>query len=119
MQKTLQSNVFYANLCAEPGSNVQGGTRPVIVVSNEDYNRTSDAVTIIPLSTRHTKSRIPTHVWVDMDGLPKRSLVLCEQINTIDKKLLRNRIGSLNNDFDRRRIARAVEIQLGLDPRYK
>ena len=54
MQKTLQSNVFYANLCAEPGSNVQGGTRPVIVVSNEVYNRTSDSVTIIPLSTRHS-----------------------------------------------------------------
>lgn len=118
MQNSYQSGIFYANLIKEQGSNVQGGTRPVIVVSNEESNRTSDSVTIIPLSTSQTKTRLPTHVWLDVAGLSRRSLALCEQINTIDKKLLRNRIGTLDNELDRRRIARAVEIQLGLDPRY-
>lgn len=119
MPRTLQNNIFYAELITEPGSNVQGGTRPVLVVSNDEHNLASDTVTIIPLSTSQTKTRLPTHVWVDMDGLPRRSLVLCEQINTINKSQLLNCIGSLNNEVDRKRIARAVEIQLGLDPRYK
>ncbi|MCH5315097.1 MAG: type II toxin-antitoxin system PemK/MazF family toxin, partial [Eubacterium sp.] len=75
----------------------QGGTRPVLIISNDIGNRYSPTVIVAAITSRvHTKAKLPTHTVVrDFEGLDKESIILAEQIRTIDKQRLHKYIGML------------------------
>lgn len=107
-----QFDIWFANLPKKENSHVQGGTRPVIIVSNNTANKFSPVITIIPLTSRIDKRPLPTHVSLYIDGLTARSLALCEQLTTIDKHLLTSRVGAVDS-LDRAALNRALAIQFG------
>ena len=89
--------IWFADLDFHFSSNIQGGSRPVLIVSNDINNAKSNTVTVIPMTSRMKRSELPTHVWVDkeaMSGMYKGSMVLAEQITTIDKSRLVRRLGT-------------------------
>ena len=91
MELTIKrGDIYYAELNPVIGSE-QGGTRPVLIISNDIGNKHSPTVIIAPITSRiHTKAKIPTHTLIkDFDGLDKNSIILFEQIRTIDKQRLR------------------------------
>ena len=91
-----RGDIFYAELNPVIGSE-QGGTRPVLVISNNTGNRHSPTVIIAPITSRtHTKAKLPTHTEVkDFEKLDKDSIILLEQIRTIDKQRLKQYIGMM------------------------
>lgn len=93
-------DIYYARLTG--GENIQKGTRPVVIAQNDVGNKYSTTVEVIPMSTRIHKARyMPTHVLIHPDGengLPAASVVLAEQVVTINKKDLVSFIGILNMD---------------------
>lgn len=114
--KISRGDLFYANLSPVLGSE-QGGVRPVVVIQNEAGNKYSPTTIIAPITSRKNKTRLPTHVRIGASseyGLPKDSMVLLEQIRTIDKERLREKIGHLKGrimgDIDR-----AIIISLELE----
>ncbi len=111
----LRGQMYFAALDPVIGSE-QGGTRPVLIVQNDVGNRYSDTVVAAPITTaRESKHNVPTHVFVRAaNGLTSRSIVLLEQLRTLDKRRLLGYIGSLDND-DMDRIDRALGISVGLD----
>lgn len=97
MKLTIKrGDIYYAELNPVIGSE-QGGTRPVLIISNDIGNKHSPTVIIAPITSRvHTKAKLPTHTLIkDFDGLDKNSIILFEQIRTIDKQRLRKYIGML------------------------
>ena len=97
MELTIKrGDIYYAELNPVIGSE-QGGTRPVLIISNDIGNKHSPTVIIAPITSRiHTKAKLPTHTLIkDFDGLDKNSIILFEQIRTIDKQRLRKYIGML------------------------
>lgn len=120
MEKTIKrGDIYYATLNPVVGSE-QGGTRPVLIISNNTGNRYSPTVIIAPITSRvHTKAKLPTHIAVtDFIKLNKDSIILLEQIRTIDKQRLREFIGTL----DRRYILEvdvALAVSIGLDIQKK
>ena len=91
----------------------QGGLRPVVVIQNDKGNRFSPTLIVAPISSRLTKPPIPTHVILPADSLEKASIVLLEQIRTIDKKRLKEKICHLNDQV-MERVDQCVLISLGL-----
>ena len=106
--------IFQADLPAIPGSHVQGGYRPVVIVSNNMANTYSPVVTVIPLTTKLGKKCLPTHVVLLTTGLRNVSIALCEHILTIDKSLLRRYIGYISDPDDRDALDHAMAVQIGL-----
>lgn len=101
MELTIKrGDIYYAELNPVIGSE-QGGTRPVLIISNDIGNKHSPTVIIAPITSRvHTKAKIPTHALIkDFDGLDKNSIILFEQIRTIDKQRLREYLGTLDRRF--------------------
>ena len=104
--------IWYANLPLRSGSSVQGGGRPVVVISNDICNAVSTVITVAPMTRRMKKLKLPTHVVIDVpDG--GQSVVLVEQIMPMDKSLLKSRMGKVK-DEDEPRIEQAVKEQLGM-----
>ena len=95
-----RGDIYYAELNPVIGSE-QGGTRPVLIISNDIGNKHSPTVIIAPITSRvHTKAKLPTHTLIkDFDGLDKNSIILFEQIRTIDKQRLREYLGTLDRRF--------------------
>ena len=93
MELTIKrGDIYYAELNPVIGSE-QGGTRPVLIISNDIGNKHSPTVIIAPITSRvHTKAK-------DFDGLDKNSIILFEQIRTIDKQRLREYLGTLDRRF--------------------
>ena len=89
-----RGEIYYADLSPVIGSE-QGGYRPVLILQNNKGNRYSTTVIIAPISSRMTKNDLPTHVIIETDFLEKKSVILLEQIRTIDKKRIRERLGFL------------------------
>ena len=116
MERTIRrGDIYYADLNPVIGSE-QGGTRPVLIISNDIGNKHSPTVIIAAITSRvHTKAKLPTHTEIkDFEGLNKDSIILLEQIRTIDKKRLKEHIGML----DSQQILtadKALLISLGLD----
>jgi len=116
MERTIKrGDIYYADLNPVIGSE-QGGTRPVLIISNDIGNKHSPTVIIAAITSRvHTKKKLPTHLYLgQIEGLPANSIVLFEQLRTIDKKRLREHIGML----DSQQILtadNALLISLGLD----
>ncbi|MDO5026405.1 MAG: type II toxin-antitoxin system PemK/MazF family toxin [Tissierellia bacterium] len=112
--KIKRGDLFYADLSPVVGSE-QGGVRPVIIVQNNVGNKYSPTIIIAPVTSQMNKAKLPTHVRLRGNefGLPKNSVALLEQIRTIDKRRLREKIGSFNKDI-MAKIDDAIEISLDL-----
>lgn len=109
-----RGDVFYADLSPVIGSE-QGGVRPVLVVQNDIGNKYSPTIIIAAITSQINKAKLPTHVEITAPeyGLPKDSVVLLEQIRTIDKKRLREKIGRFNDEM-MRSVDDALKISVGL-----
>lgn len=109
-----RGDLFYANLDPVIGSE-QGGIRPVLVVQNNTGNRySSTTIVVAAITSRADKPSLPTHVRLEsVPGLEKNSLLLLEQIRTIDRKRLKEYIGTLGKaDMDE--VDAALSISVGL-----
>ena len=105
-------DVWYADLPLRNDSCVQGGNRPVIVISNDICNEMNTVITVVPMTRQMKRLSLPTHVVVvSPDG--GESVVLAEQVMTIDKKRLDNRLGSVSAE-DMRKIEAALLEQIGM-----
>lgn len=107
-------DIYFAELPEIAGTSVQHGRRPVIVVSNNRNNKYSSLVTVVPLTSRITKAKLPTHVLVEGYGLSTPSLMLGEQILTIDRECLRRKVGKVDSEVDLRKIKKAILVQLNM-----
>ena len=109
-----RGDIYYADLSPVVGSE-QGGLRPVLIIQNDVGNRYSPTVIAAAITSRLGKARMPTHIDVHADrvGLVKDSVILLEQVRTIDKQRLKERMGNLpENDMDR--IDKALSVSFGL-----
>lgn len=97
MEKTIKrGDIYYAELNPVIGSE-QGGTRPVLIISNDIGNKHSPTVIIAAITSKQTKNKLPTHYYLtDVKGLPADSIVLLEQLRTLDKKRLGERLTQLD-----------------------
>lgn len=92
-----RGDIYYAELNPIIGSE-QGGTRPVLIISNDIGNRHSPTVIIAAITSRLSKKPLPTHFSLNgIEGLPENSILLCEQLRTIDKTRLRERLTQLDS----------------------
>ena len=109
-----RGDIYFADLSPVVGSE-QGGVRPVLVLQNDIGNRYSPTVIVAAITSQHTKGRLPIHVMVPQDAsaLGRECLVLLEQIRTLDKRRLRDRLGHLPSHI-MERVDRALSISLGL-----
>ena len=110
-----RGDIYYADLSPVVGSE-QGGVRPVLIVQNNVGNKFSPTVIAAAITSQINKAKMPTHIEIDADdyGLSKDSVILLEQVRTIDKRRLKERIGHLN-DHMMNRVNEAIEISLGLE----
>jgi mRNA interferase MazF len=109
-----RGDLFYADLSPVVGSE-QGGVRPVLVVQNDIGNKYSPTVIVAAITSQINKAKLPTHVEISASdyGLPKDSVILLEQIRTIDKKRLREKIGYLSAET-MKKVDEALQISFGL-----
>lgn len=110
-----RGDIYYADLSPVVGSE-QGGVRPVLIVQNDVGNRYSPTVIAAAITSQRDKTKLPTHIEVASTtcGLSKDSIVLLEQIRTLDKKRLKERMGRLD-DPSMNEIDQALSISFGLD----
>ena len=108
-----RGELYYADLSPVVGSE-QGGVRPVLIVQNDVGNKYSPTIIAAAVTSQIFKNKMPTHVNLDAAnyGLPKDSIVLLEQIRTLDKKRLKDRIGELDENA-MRRVNEGLMISLG------
>ena len=93
-----RGDIYYADLSPVVGSE-QGGVRPVLIVQNDVGNRYSPTVIAAAITSQTGKARLPTHIEVHTDsGLAKSSIVLLEQIRTLGKRRLKDRMGHLDDE---------------------
>ena len=107
-----RGDIYYADLSPVVGSE-QGGIRPVLVLQNNKGNRFSTTVIIAPISSKLTKNPIPTHVIIRCDSLEKKSVILLEQIRTIDKRRLKEKMGKLDDGL-MNKVDSAIAVSFGL-----
>ncbi len=95
-----RGDVYYADLSPVIGSE-QGGVRPVLIVQNDIGNRYSPTVIVSAITSQINKAKLPTHIEISSEdfSLPKDSVVLLEQIRTIDKKRLKEKIGRFDKNL--------------------
>lgn len=98
MEEIKRGDVYFADLSPVVGSE-QGGVRPVLIVQNNVGNKYSPTVIVSAITSQLSKAKIPTHVELPSNiyNLPKDSVVLCEQIRTIDKRRLQQKITTLDS----------------------
>lgn len=110
-----RGDIFYADLSPVIGSE-QGGVRPVVVIQNDVGNKYSPTTIVAAITSQLNKTKLPTHVKVKAsdNDLPKNSVILMEQVRTIDKKRLREKIGNFTEEI-MREVDHALKISLGLD----
>lgn len=107
-----RGDVYYADLSPVVGSE-QGGVRPVVVVQNDKGNKYSKTIIIAPISKKMSKPPIPTHVIFSDASLSYVSMILCEQLRTIDKKRLGQWICTLD-DKTIDKIDQAIRVSLNI-----
>lgn len=91
-----RGDIYYAELNPVIGSE-QGGTRPVLIISNDIGNKHSPTVIVAAITSRQSKSKLPTHYYLaGVEGLPANSIVLLEQLRTLDKKRLKEHLTRLD-----------------------
>lgn len=109
-----KGDIFFADLSPVIGSE-QGGVRPVLVVQNDIGNKYSPTVIVAAVTSQINKSKLPTHVEIGAlgNGLNKDSVVLMEQLRTIDKKRLKEKIGRVDDETIAQ-VNEALTISLGI-----
>ena len=112
-----RGDIYYAKLNPVQGSE-QGGLRPVLVIQNDKGNKHCPTVIIAPITSKGKKYYLPTHVILpDRLELPRRSMVMLEQIRVLDKSRLTDYVGRIN-DFTMDEVDRALKISVGLNSKY-
>lgn len=117
MDNTVKrGDIFYADLSPVVGSE-QGGVRPVLVIQNDTGNRHSPTIIAAAITSQTAKAKLPTHIELAAMscGLPKDSVILLEQIRTLDKKRLREKMGRLD-DKTMLSVDNAIAVSFGLHP---
>ncbi|MEG1527983.1 MAG: type II toxin-antitoxin system PemK/MazF family toxin [Clostridia bacterium] len=109
-----RGDIFYADLSPVVGSE-QGGLRPVLVLQNDVGNRYSPTIIVSATTSKLTKAKLPTHIELPTKKycIPKDSIVLLEQLRTLDKSRLKDKIGSLPQDV-MEQIDKALLVSLGI-----
>ena len=109
-----RGDIYYADLSPVVGSE-QGGVRPVLIVQNDTGNRHSPTVIAAAITSQMGKAKLPTHIEVAAQccGLPKDSVILLEQIRTLDKRRLRERMGRVDGAV-MERVDDAIAVSFGL-----
>lgn len=109
-----RGDIYYADLSPVIGSE-QGGIRPVLIVQNDIGNKYSPTVIAAAITSQINKAKLPTHIEIGAleYGLAKDSVILLEQIRTIDKKRLREKIGHLDEEL-MTKVNNALEVSFGL-----
>ena len=109
-----RGDIYYADLSPVVGSE-QGGLRPVLIVQNDVGNRYSPTVIAAAITSKMGKNRLPTHIdiYARDVGLAKDSVILLEQVRTLDKRRLREKMGHLE-DSVMQRVNEAISVSLGL-----
>lgn len=112
-----RGDIYYADLSPVVGSE-QGGLRPVLIIQNDVGNKYSPTVIAAAITSRMGKTKLPTHidVYAERAGLARDSIVLLEQLRTLDKRRLRERLGHLDEEM-MGEIDTAIAVSLGLVPR--
>ena len=110
-----RGDIFYADLSPVVGSE-QGGIRPVLIIQNDVGNKHSPTVICAAITSKMNKAKLPTHVEVDAKKyhIVKNSVVLLEQIRTIDKRRLREHMGRLDDDH-MHLVDNAIAVSFGLN----
>ncbi len=109
-----RGEIYYADLSPVVGSE-QGGVRPVLIVQNDVGNKFSPTVIAAAITSQRDKNNLPTHIQVDARncGLAKDSIVLLEQVRTIDKRRLKEKMGELDGG-DMGKVNHALTVSFGL-----
>jgi len=109
-----RGDIYYADLSPVIGSE-QGGVRPVLIVQNDVGNRFSPTVIAAAITSQQTKAKLPTHIAIgaQSSGLSKDSVVLLEQVRTIDKKRLKEKMGTVDQN-SMKEINDAISVSFGL-----
>ena len=109
-----RGDIYYADLSPVVGSE-QGGVRPVLIVQNDIGNKYSPTVIAAAITSHQDKQNLPTHINLNGHncGLAKDSVVLLDQVRTLDKKRLKEKTGNLSN-VDMNKIDKALEVSFGL-----
>lgn len=110
-----RGDMFYADLSPVVGSE-QGGVRPVLIIQNDMGNKYSPTVIAAAITSQTGKAKLPTHIEIDSkeSGLKAHSVVLTEQIRTIDKSRLKEKIGHIDDDKIINKINNALGVSFGL-----
>ena len=111
-----RGDMFYADLSPVVGSE-QGGIRPVVIIQNDLGNKYSPTVIAAAITSQTNKNRLPTHIEIgsDTEGLKSNSVILTEQIRTIDKSRLKEKIGHIDDTNVMNKINSALGVSFGLD----
>ena len=109
-----RGEIYYADLSPVVGSE-QGGMRPVLIVQNDVANRYSPTVIAAAITSQQNKAKLPTHIEISAKsvGLTKNSVALLEQIRTLDKRRLKERMGALDTQM-MRQVDDAIAVSFGL-----
>ena len=109
-----RGDIYYADLSPVVGSE-QGGMRPVLIVQNDTGNKHSPTVIAAAITSQTGKARLPTHIELEAKtyGLSKDSVILLEQIRTIDKKRLKERMGRVDDSL-MNQVDNAIAVSFGL-----
>ena len=109
-----RGDIYYADLSPVVGSE-QGGLRPVLIIQNDIGNRYSPTVIAAAITSRMSKTRLPTHIdiYAERAGLAKDSVILLEQIRTLDKRRLKEKMGHLD-DTTMNSVNNAIQVSFGL-----
>ena len=108
-----QYDIFWAEIPAHEAY-ITCGKRPAVIVSNNENNAHSNAVTILPITSNLNKKPMPTHVFIKDQGLNLPGIVIGEQIITLDKSHLLDQIGAVTKEWDKLCIQHALKVQLGM-----
>jgi len=111
-----RGDMYYADLSPVIGSE-QGGIRPVLVIQNNVGNKYSPTVIVSAITSKLNKSKLPTHIELGSEeyGLKSDSIILTEQIRTIDKSRLKEKIGHINDTKVMSKIDNALGVSFGLE----
>jgi len=109
-----RGDIYYADLSPVIGSE-QGGLRPVLIVQNDVGNKYSPTVIAAAITSQINKTKLPTHIelYAENFGLAKNSVILLEQIRTIDKRRLKEKMGHLDDGL-MNRVNDAISVSFGL-----
>jgi len=112
----LRGDLYYADLNPVVGSE-QGGIRPCLIIQNDVGNKHSPTIIVAAITSKAMKTTLPTHcILSDQNGLDRESIVLLEQIRTIDKRRLKEHLGALGTE-DMLAVDKALAVSVGLNGR--